>query len=300
MSARFNLPVDHLKHRPESVLRSGDVTIIDHRSSTPSTAAEVHIGVPMIMAALSGEAALAWGPHRVAAAAGEALFATPGAYRMSDETPHGRVLLMFIEPEFVAAFQERHSDTSGVRSSSMSCERAFRVSLTPYLIVGIESLRVFLETVPPPSQRLVEHKLDEIVLSLIEADPRVWPQLRSVARRERSLVRYVETQASLRQSVSSLARGAGHSLSTFKRRFRTATGASPATWLRRRRLDRARFLLETTDRSVTDIGFEMGFSSVSHFIQAFRRRHGMTPVGARRTHSDEAAWGALCRDGSRQ
>jgi AraC family transcriptional regulator len=42
-------------------------------------------------------------------------------------------------------------------------------------------------------------------------------------------------------------------------------------------MNRARQLLLETDRSVIDIGLEVGYSSPSHFSQVFRREIGVTP-----------------------
>lgn len=136
---------------------------------------------------------------------------------------------------------------------------------------------------PRPAQRLVEHKLEEIVLSLVDADSRVWAWLgTSTSRQDRHLVHFVESQMGRRRTLVELARGSGRSLSTFKRQFRDVTGQSPAAWLRERRLDRARIVLETTDRSVTEVALEVGFGSLSHFVHAFRRRFQKTPQQVRK------------------
>lgn len=43
------------------------------------------------------------------------------------------------------------------------------------------------------------------------------------------------------------------------------------------RVDAAKRLLITTDLSVTDVGYECGFTDTSYFISSFRRRTGTTP-----------------------
>ena len=50
---------------------------------------------------------------------------------------------------------------------------------------------------------------------------------------------------------------------------------------RRLRLRYARFLLDTTGRSVTDIALEAGFSDCAHFSRQFKAQHGFTPSDAR-------------------
>jgi len=58
-------------------------------------------------------------------------------------------------------------------------------------------------------------------------------------------------------------------------------GHRPAEFYRRIRLRYARFLLDTTARSVTDIALEAGFSDCAHFSRQFKALHGFTPSDAR-------------------
>ncbi|WP_116970912.1 AraC family transcriptional regulator [Blastomonas sp. UPD001] len=68
--------------------------------------------------------------------------------------------------------------------------------------------------------------------------------------------------------------------------FQEGVGQSPHRWLTARRMDRARFLLETTDREITDIALECGFSSSQHFSATFRAHFGTTATAFRRRIAD--------------
>ena len=63
----------------------------------------------------------------------------------------------------------------------------------------------------------------------------------------------------------------------FIRSFRAAFGETPHRYLQRRRVERSMFLLRETDRSVTDICFDVGFSSRGTFCRTFREIVGETP-----------------------
>ncbi|MEL7981715.1 helix-turn-helix domain-containing protein [Vreelandella titanicae] len=67
----------------------------------------------------------------------------------------------------------------------------------------------------------------------------------------------------------------------FSRMFKQATGLSPSQYFIRMRISRARHLLLETERSIIDIGMEVGYSSPSHFSQVFRREVGVTPSAYR-------------------
>jgi AraC-like DNA-binding protein len=67
----------------------------------------------------------------------------------------------------------------------------------------------------------------------------------------------------------------------FSRSFRAVFGETPHRYLQRRRVERAMFLLRETDRSVTEICLDVGFSSLGTFSRTFRDIVGETPSGYR-------------------
>ena len=67
------------------------------------------------------------------------------------------------------------------------------------------------------------------------------------------------------------------SLSTFKRHFRKEYGISPGKWLREKRLERAKELLELGNLKASDIYFNLGYNNLSNFSAAFKKRYGKSP-----------------------
>src|SRR6186713_3358038 len=82
-------------------------------------------------------------------------------------------------------------------------------------------------------------------------------------------------------NVSDLARAAGLSPAHFSREFRRTFGESPHSYLLTRRMERAAALLRTTDRSVTEICFDVGLQSVGSFTTSFTRTFGSSPTAYR-------------------
>ena len=70
----------------------------------------------------------------------------------------------------------------------------------------------------------------------------------------------------------------------FIRSFRAVFGETPHRYLQRRRVERSMFLLRETERSVTDVCFDVGFSSLGTFSRTFREIVGETPSGYRTGH----------------
>ena len=67
----------------------------------------------------------------------------------------------------------------------------------------------------------------------------------------------------------------------FSRSFRTVFGETPHRYLQRRRVERSMFLLRETDRSVTTVCFDVGFSSLGTFSRTFSSIVGETPSAYR-------------------
>jgi transcriptional regulator GlxA family with amidase domain len=82
--------------------------------------------------------------------------------------------------------------------------------------------------------------------------------------------------------VAALARIAFVSEAHFTRTFRATFGETPHRYLQRRRVERSMFLLRETDRSVTDICLDVGFSSLGTFSRTFRDIVGESPSDYRR------------------
>jgi AraC family transcriptional activator FtrA len=88
--------------------------------------------------------------------------------------------------------------------------------------------------------------------------------------------------------IEDLARLAAMSERTFMRRFRDATGLSPANWITRARVDRARQLLESTGLSIERIAGRCGLGSATTLRHHFRKKVGVSPVGYRKRFSQLA------------
>lgn len=83
-------------------------------------------------------------------------------------------------------------------------------------------------------------------------------------------------------NVPSLAREVHMSAGHLSRQFKEAYGESPYSYLMTRRIERAMTLLRRGDLSVTDICYEVGFSSLGTFSTRFSELVGMSPSAYRR------------------
>ncbi len=70
------------------------------------------------------------------------------------------------------------------------------------------------------------------------------------------------------------------------RSFRATFGETPHRYLQRRRVERAMFLLRETDRDVTEICLDVGFTSLGTFGRTFHEIVGESPTTYRKRAAD--------------
>jgi YesN/AraC family two-component response regulator len=95
-------------------------------------------------------------------------------------------------------------------------------------------------------------------------------------------LRYMDEHLDSVLSLADVARAAGMSKYHFCRRFKASTGLHFREYLARRRITRAKQLLQDSNRTVTDVFREVGFKDMTHFGRVFKKIEGRLPSEYRR------------------
>lgn len=82
-------------------------------------------------------------------------------------------------------------------------------------------------------------------------------------------------------TIEELAVRTNKSLTSFKNDFQRVFGETPHRWIIRQRLLHARLLVISTNKAISQIGYECRFDNISHFIKLFKREFGLTPLSLR-------------------
>jgi len=77
--------------------------------------------------------------------------------------------------------------------------------------------------------------------------------------------------------LSELAIIASMSETKLKQLFKQTFGDTIYNYYQKARMEEAAFLLKQAKRSVTEVGYELGFSNLSHFSRLFEKQYGITP-----------------------
>lgn len=264
-------------------LKIQDMTFVAYRNQDPPLRNEVFFEEHAVIFVLEGEKRFLAPEQEVRVKKGDVVFIRRGYYFLQEALDRGyRSLVFFFHEKLLKGFAEQHRHLFAQSVTT-------REIRSPLLVVeGTPHLHAFTEAVFPLFQRktpflneFLRLKSHELLLLLLENDPSGQLQafLHSVYHGEKLDLEFLMNSYSLKPlTLSELSRLSGRSLSAFKREFERRFGKSPAAWIRRRRLEHAVLLLENTGKTVSEISYEVGYESVSHFIKAFREQYGLTPT----------------------
>jgi AraC-like DNA-binding protein len=128
-------------------------------------------------------------------------------------------------------------------------------------------------------KKLLEVKFEEIMLYLLAMHGTDFFYSLSEKSNDTSqkFIQTVETNWMRKLTLKELAFLCNMSVSTFKREFEKHYAESPIKWFQNKRLEYAHHLLYQEQKSSSEIYFEVGYESLSSFIQAYKSKYGVTP-----------------------
>jgi AraC family transcriptional regulator len=98
----------------------------------------------------------------------------------------------------------------------------------------------------------------------------------------KQVITYIEDNLESDLSLQEVAKVAGISVSHLKTLFRQSTGVPVHQYVLRRRVERAKLLLQDDSLSIAQVAFAAGFAHQSHLARHMKRLLGVTPAAARK------------------
>ena len=111
-----------------------------------------------------------------------------------------------------------------------------------------------------------------------EAKPHIWTS----DERMKRVLKHIHEHIAEEIDVKELADVASVTKTYFIRLFKQEFGLSPIQYINKKKVERAQLLLFTTDSSVKEVAYKLGFSDHSYFIRLFRKVASITPQEYRR------------------
>jgi len=185
-------------------------------------------------------------------------------------------LLFAITDELISDFlTQQHitipqmTEELGVKVSPMSDRLvAYCWSLSPYF--------------NDPSQTnpgLLRLKVMELLYNVMDCSKNIFRQMLQLRQPVKADIhRVVEDNYTSPISLEELAYLSGRSLSSFKRDFQSIYNTTPAKWIREKRLSKAHQMLQSSQMSVAEVAYSLGFENPTHFSRIFKQQYGISPI----------------------
>lgn len=144
----------------------------------------------------------------------------------------------------------------------------------------IQSMRAYLDIPKAIDEPMLKLKIKELVHIMTSTDKTgnvraILGNLFKVRDYEFKEVVHANLYEDLK--IEDLAFLSGLSLSSFKRKFNDVFGTSPNQFIKTKRLEKAKYLLETTDLRVSDIAYDSGFNDTGYFSKVFSQAYQSSP-----------------------
>ena len=164
--------------------------------------------------------------------------------------------------------------------------RVLQLPRAPLLLNFFQSLKPYYDTVQPTSETLVNMKIREGIMILLEVQPALQNLLFDFhAPGKMNLESFMQRNYRYNVNIDRFAYLTGRSLATFKRDFQKIFGMAPHAWLMKQRLHKAHEMLQAQGLSAWDVFGEVGFKDYTHFSFAFKKAFGYPPSAVKILHS---------------
>ncbi len=189
------------------------------------------------------------------------------------------VILFFIPDKFICDTLKTKSKP--LNGSPQKFEPVMVLDKSDTLSTFFLSISSYFSDTHEPDRSLLELKFKELILTISDnpKNAELLSYFCSLLHEPQhiSLQRVMEDNYCFNLKLEQYAELSNRSLSTFKRDFQKVYKANPGKWLLEQRLNQALRLLRDHHKTISEVTFECGFESVSHFSRSFKARFDLTP-----------------------
>ena len=196
----------------------------------------------------------------------------------SADEPFKGVTMMFDRRFLREIFIRRQLDRGLPRTLPRFGQSVLKLPVTPQLAGLFLSITPYIDSSAEPSADLMELKMREGLLALLEFDRRFYPTLFDFTEPWKiDLEEFMNENYMYDLTLADFANYTGRSLATFKRDFKRISDLTPQKWIMKKRLEKAHELITVEHKGVNESCYAVGFKNRSHFATAFKRYYGITP-----------------------
>ncbi|MFT3739576.1 MAG: AraC family transcriptional regulator [Breznakibacter sp.] len=268
----------------ELSLKVQGAIIVQACTHTQSHIGSMYLQDHLLLVVLKGTNTITFGEEKYVVNAGEMILLRKATiinfHKVGDANQEDiyDCLFFFLKDEFLSDFVKAVSLKSDI-SPDDSRFHITVASAKDRLIKFFDSVKIyFKEPEKNIEENLLRLKIIELLYDIAATDENLLSQILLLKNPiQTSIVNVMEENFANPVSLSELAFLSGRSLSSFRRDFQTIYNTSPSSWIKEKRLNKAKELLLNTSLSVTDVCFMVGFENPSHFSRVYKDFFGCPP-----------------------
>jgi AraC-like DNA-binding protein len=208
---------------------------------------------------------------------GQLLFIRKGGFIVHQffQQPYRALIFMFDDSalhEFLSEYPNLVSSTVSDANDIVTMPVVMEIKTSPFIDSTFSSSLEYLKHPTAESKIALELKFRELLVNLLREKHSnlFYSYLYFLCKDERlSFIKLMNDNGHYHLTIEELARTAHMSASTFKRVFKKYMDASPGSWLRQKRMERAKAMLGK-GATVSAIAFELGYNDTAAFSKAFK------------------------------
>ena len=156
----------------------------------------------------------------------------------------------------------------------------YKVGSSSILTEYIKGLQFYFNNPTIVNEELLDLKIRELILLLIQTQNVATIQellADTFSSVEVNIKEVVSSHIFTDCSITDLAELCNQSPSTFKRNFKKIFNDTPSNYIKTKRLEKAKYLLQHTNSTISEVAIETGFYDTPHFSKSFKEKYGSTP-----------------------
>lgn len=213
-------------------------------------------------------------------------FAKKGAWKQENGTAGWEILCFYFSDSYLQHFLVENGQHLPLKNlPEVSKDIFIEIEINDTTRAFFYSILPYFSQQPPPSENLLELKFKELLLNILSnpSNKSLLAYIKSLnGQFKPRLEEIMEANFMFNLSLKEYARIAQRSLATFKRDFEICYHISPGKWLTQKRLEYAKYLLDTSNLNINEIAYDSGFENVTHFSRVFKEKYGVAPLPYRK------------------
>ncbi|MFQ3215102.1 MAG: AraC-like DNA-binding protein [Marivirga sp.] len=174
-------------------------------------------------------------------------------------------------------------------SETLSPIEIYQGSRAGIVLNNLISMQQIIESDARFKDQWIDLKIEELIICCLQTN--MYQTLIGSYSNDRLLdnplsevITYIKSHYTTHIDVNKLAEKACMSPATFYRRFKQSLGVTPLEYIHGERIQKAKQLLGKNNATISDIGYQLGYTSPSYFTLQFEKHLGCSPRAYQKKH----------------